>query len=573
MKYSEILIKNKKLSSDSENNDISVKVLSNTTIHQSKEIFEYYMRKNDVSANVSLGEYDNIIQDSFSIDQGKCVIIFWEPSNFIDGFQYKSNHLNKDETIKFVNKIKKDIDICLDNLKDAPIVLMNKFSSIVFNNKNLKEDNFDFICNELNSYLLEKDYENLLIVDINKVISRVGISESVDFRHFYSSKLLYTTKFLEEYIKYVLPVFLNKAGKSKKAIILDCDNTLWNGIVGEDGMEGIKMSSKSKEGVVFEEVQHIVSDLAEKGIIIGLCSKNNAVDVDEVIKSHPDFVLNEDQIVIKKVNWIDKATNLKSIAQELNIGLDSLVFIDDSDFEIDLINKELSEVTTLKRPDSPSEYPKMLRENLQLFYNSSLSEEDFKRINDYKAKSVREELKNQFSDIEEYLKSLDLCLKVEIDKENKLPRISQLTQKTNQFNLTTKRYSESEIGKFIKNEKYFVFSFSLSDRYSDSGLTSVVIVEIENDSAIIDSFLMSCRIIGRNVEFSINDILVDHFSKLGLKRILSEYSETRKNSQVKNLYERLGYQLLNENGKTKQYQLDIENYTFHKKEYIKVYNG
>ena len=525
MKYADILFNNRLLEKKLGSINFNISLLSNIVLNQAKDIFEYYLRKNGIYAGLTLGEYDNIVQDSFKCENKDTVIIFWEPANFIDGFQYRANNFNDIEIDELIEKLKKDIQLTLSNLKEVPIIVFNKFSSLVFNSKNLSKNNFDIVCEELNQFLLELNQKNLLIIDIDKVLSRVGLFESIDFRYYYSSKSLYKAAFLEEYINYVLPIFLNKTGKTKKALILDCDNTLWNGIVGEDGLDGIKMSSETKEGVVFEEIQEIVSALAKKGIIVGLCSKNNPNDVDEVISNHPDFRLKDDDIVIKKINWVDKATNLYDIANELNIGLDSLVFIDDSNFEIELIKQKLPNVTTIQRPVKLSEYP------------------------------------------------MDLAINVSKDDEKSIPRISQLTQKTNQFNFTTKRYSESEISNFMGEENFIVFSISVKDRFSDSGLTSVLIIEIQKKTAIIDTFLMSCRVIGRNIEYSIMDHLVKYLSSLEIDVINATYIESPKNGQLKGLYEKLGFTLIEQTSTELFYQLNVNEYKPHQKNYITVNNG
>ena len=575
LKYPEILKLNKKIGTKLKINPYKITGLSNITVHQIKEILEYPLRSEGINANVGIGNYDNIVQDSFKYQDSNVVIIFWELSNIVDGLQYKIELLNDDQLDEILEKTKSEIDLVLNNLEKTSLILINKFTSLHFTNSNIRENNLNILANRLKKYLEEKITANIRLVDLDKVIANVGVEKSLDQRYYYSSKALYTIDFFKAYTQYVKPFIMSVNGKAKKALIFDCDNTLWKGILGEDGFDKIEMSSNTKNGAVFSEIQSMALSFNKQGILIGLCSKNNPKDVDEVIKSHPDMQLRDEHITINKSNWSDKVSNLKEIAQELNIGLDSLVFIDDSIFEVNLIRNQLPEITVLQVPEKLYEYPKMLRENINLFYNISFTTEDRKRRNMYKQEVKRETNKKEFTDIEEYLASLGLEMTIFEDNESIIPRLSQMSQKTNQFNLTTKRYTERDINNFIENDKFKVYAFSVSDKFGDSGITGLCIINLhdETQSAEIDTLLMSCRIIGRNIEFAFIDCIVGILKEKNVKVIKAKFVKTRKNLQVKEFYEKCSFNLQESYDSVRDYTLNINNYKPKQLNYIRVFNG
>jgi len=575
LRYSKILKMNKEIQSSLRGNKYEIVVLSNIIVSPIKEILEYPLRVQDINAYVKFGDYDNILQDSKKFKDSNLIIIFWELPNIVDGLQYKANLMDEVEVINLISKVKSEIDFVISNFKETSLVLINKFSSLIFNYQNLKQNNFDSIAKELNRHLEQKTSLNIILIDIDKVIAKISVEKSVDLRYYYSSKALYTIEFFKEYSYFIKPIILSSNGKSKKALIFDCDNTLWKGILGEDGYDGIEMSNKTRDGIIFEEVQSIALDLSKKGILIGICSKNNPKDVDELIDNHPDMKIKEENIAIKKVNWNDKVANLKAIAKELNIGIDSMVFIDDTDFEVNYIKKYLPQVTVLQVPSKLYEYPRVLRENLGILYNISESDEDLKRIQMYKEQRQRESLKNNFETLEDYLKSLDLKLNIFVNDNELIPRIAQITQKTNQFNLTTKRYTEIDIKHFIKSDDWKVFAFDVEDRFGKYGVTGFAGVKINmnEQKAEIDTFLMSCRVIGRNIEFAFFDFIISYLNNLHISSIYGEYIKTLKNEQVKEFYESLGFKTIFNSEDRKNYELKVADYKPKNLAYIRVQYG
>jgi FkbH-like protein len=562
MKYSEIIRLNHELEGALKETEYKVVILSNIMVHQSKEICEYLLRAESINASVLIGEYDNIVQDSAKIQDVNAVLIFWEVCNFIDGLQYKINTLSEIDFQGLVEKIKLEIDLVFNNLKDMPLVLINKFTSLIFDQFSLPVSRINELTKELNFYLESVIGENVKIVDINKVISKLSISSSVDLRYYYSSKTLYSVEFYKQYFEYIKPIFLSTAGKIKKALIFDCDNTLWKGVLGEDGFDNIK---------IYQEIQYLALDLAKKGVIIGICSKNNPEDVDEVLKKHQDMIIRDNDIVIKKVNWGDKASNLKLIAKELNIGTDSLVFIDDSSFEIDLIKKKLPEVRVFQVPKKEYEYGLMVRELSNLFYNSSETKEDERKVQIYKEQLQRTKGEESIENIEDYLATLGLVLKVYIDDPTQVARISQMTQKTNQFNLTTKRYSESGIKSFILNSDKIVISIEVNDKFGSSGLTGLAV--LCKKTSEIDTLLLSCRVLGRNIEYVFINIIIDIANKNKFEVLKARYIKTHKNPQVEDFYDKCGFDVIAKDNDSSMYSLDVDNFKYKNIKYIKVKNG
>ena len=568
--YTQLLKITKEFKKNSTGKQYRVSVLSNIIINQIEPFIEFEFQKSEINALITFGNYDNILQDSLEHSETDAVVIFWELCNIRDGFQYKANLLSEEETNEIVQKIKSEIDFLFESLAKTKIVIINKFSSLLFNSYFLKKNNYDLICDELNNYLESKILNNFILIDIDKVIARVSVERAIELRNFYSSKALYSIDFYSVYSNFVAPIMLSVLGKSKKALILDCDNTIWSGILGEDGKDGISMSSENKKGVVFEEVQTLAKSLAQNGIIIGLNSKNNEDDVDSVFREHKGMVLKDSDIVIKKVNWNDKVSNLNEIAKQLNIGKDSIVFIDDSDFEINLVNQYLPEIKTIQVPELGYQYPQLVRRSFNNFYNIKETKDDLIRIKSYQTESLRVEFKSEFGNIEEYLKSLNLEMYIYRNSPELIERMAQLTQKTNQFNLTTIRYTISEIENFVNNSDHLVMAFEVNDKFGGFGVTGLSIVKISGDRAIIDTFLMSCRVLGRNIEFKFLNEIIIFLDGLGVKNVSAFYSKTLKNKQVCDFYDKAGFKVINQSEDKIDYVISLDQYEPKNLNYINV---
>jgi len=329
---------------------------------------------------------------------------------------------------------------------------------------------------------------------------------------------------------------------------------------------------ESKVGQIFNKIQQIAVWLSKQGVIIGLCSKNNSSDVDQVLNEHTDMILKKDYIVVSKVNWQDKASNLKEIAKELNIGLDSFVFVDDSPFEVSLIEEQLPDVLTLLVPKSIQEYPAQFLTLIERNFYFSGTISDIEKTKQYKAQFERLENMSKHKSLDDYLSSLNMEIKIIEDDITQIPRISQLTQKTNQFNLTTQRYTENQIQQFMNNENDFVFSVSVKDKFGESGLSAICIIHGDNETAIIDSLLMSCRIMGRNIEYAFLSFIIDTLKEKGYKVLNASWIMTNKNVPVKEFYDMSGFLPVKIADDIKLYTLTISDYKRSQIDYIKINN-
>ncbi|MAY84311.1 MAG: hypothetical protein CMP59_09290 [Flavobacteriales bacterium] len=573
MKYSEILKRNQELKKELGEPDFKISMLSNIINHQLKDILEYNLRSGGLNGEVIIGEYDNIVQDSLQHNSSDVVLVFYELANIVDSFIYKVELFSDKEFNDLVEKIKSEITFVFENLKKAPIVLFNKFSTLVFDHLLLDpRGKAQEIASLLNTFIneLSEEYKNVTIVDIDKVLASTSVDEATDFRYFSSSKMLYSVQFNRAYSSFIRPYIFSLKGKAKKALVLDCDNTLWKGILGEDGFDAIQMSASTPAGKAYMEVQLILKKLAKNGVLLNLCSKNNPEDVDEVIEKHEDMTLKADDIIIKKVNWQDKVSNIREIAKELNIGLDSLVFVDDSDFEVNFVRESLPEVTVVQVPKKAYEYPILMQEVSKLFVNAQNSKEDAKRTAMYKEEQKRKAAVSKFNNIDDYLSSLELVAEISINNIDHYPRLAQMTQKTNQFNLTTKRYSESELSDFINSDDSEVFSLSVRDKFGDSGITGLAILKINDNIAEVDTLLLSCRILGRRIENIFFSEIVDYLSSKNIELLNSLFIPTHKNAQVSDYFDKQGMELKNENDGEKSYQLNLKDFKSVENDHIKV---
>ena len=570
MKYSEILAENKRLEGEVDGNDFKISILSNIIANQLKEVVEFSLRSEGMNAVVEFGNYDNIVQDSALKTDSKITVIFWELANLTDGLEYRAPIMDHTGIENLMQKLKGEIQLCLNNLKNQSLVVFNLFSSMHFNALLVEENNFDLLAEQLNDFVRNNCPSNVRFVNPDKILIQTGLNNSIDLRNYYSSKALYTVDFFRNYANHIKHLILPFSGKVNEALIFDCDNTLWQGILGEDGFDGIEMSGKSAKGKPFEAVQFMGAKLASEGVLLGLCSKNNFDDVEEVLVKHNDQVIKNEHITIKKVNWSDKARNLRDMAKILNIGLDSFIFIDDSEFELGLIKHELPMIKTLQVNSKNYRYPSEFAEIINSFYKHSRTSEDKEKVKMYKDQALRESSRAAFVDISDYLNSLEIEIEIIKNEAEHIARMAQMTQKTNQFNLTTKRYSESDIREFVKADSTNIYALSVRDKYGDSGITGLAIVKQLDNKSVIDTFLLSCRVIGRGIEDEFMSRIV---ADISTEDIEASYIETKKNSQVATLYERYGFSLQKSDVGRKEYLLKKDQFLKLETKHIKVLHG
>src|SRR3989338_274077 len=334
---------------------------------------------------------------------------------------------------------------------------------------------------------------------------------------------------------YVKPML----GLTKKCIVLDLDNTLWGGIVGEDGFEGIKIG-QNVAGKPYTEFQRLLLSLNQRGIILAINSSNNFDDAMKVINEHPNMILKEENFACLKINWNNKVTNMEEIAAELNIGLDSMVFIDDDPVNREMISKNLPGILVIDLPKDPSQYTPTLT-TLNDFNLLKITQDDINRGKMYLQERKRKDFQGSTTNLEEFLKQLNIKIKIKNADKFTIPRISQLTLKTNQFNLTTKRYQEEEIRQIAENNNWLVGCAQVEDKFGDNGITGVFIVKKENKNWFLDTFLLSCRVMGRGIEEGILSYVLQKAKEEGASTLKGQFIPTKKNKPSENFLKNYGF--------------------------------
>ncbi len=388
---------------------------------------------------------------------------------------------------------------------------------------------------------LSQRVKDLFICDLAALQSELGYRFVFDSKMYVNADMVYSLEFLPYIAKHLSDIILSINGTFKKCLILDLDNTTWGGIIGDDGMEGIQIGYLGS-GKIFTELQLWAKQLKHRGIILAVCSKNTEEIAKEPFLGHPDMVLRMDDIAVFVANWETKVENIRYIQSVLNIGFDSMVFVDDNPFEREMVKAGIPEICVPDLPEDPAEYLLFLR-SLNLFETASFTEEDELRTKQYQEEAQRNILLRSFENENDFLANLGMVSDVRKFDAFTIPRVAQLTQRSNQFNLRTVRYTEEDIKRISADPGYFTISLTLEDRFGDHGLIGIIILKKEDDTSLfIDSWIMSCRVLKRGMEdFTLNTIVslaaANHFTK-----ITAEYLPTKKNGIVKDHYKNLNFE-------------------------------
>ncbi len=386
---------------------------------------------------------------------------------------------------------------------------------------------------------LAEEHKGAFIADLLAIQSRIGYEQLFDTKFYVNSSMTLAPDALPEVSLQLIKIISAIRGSFKKCLILDLDNTTWGGVIGDDGMENIQIGSLGI-GKAFTNLQLWAKELKNRGVILAICSKNTEHIAKEPFEKHPDMVLRLEDISIFVANWENKADNIRHIQSVLNIGFDSMVFLDDNPFERNLVREHLPTVTVPELPEDPADYLSYIR-SLNLFETASYSAEDAKRTAKYQQEAKRVNLQQNFSSIGDYLKNLNMKGMIVPINEFNTPRVSQLTQRSNQFNLRTIRYTEKEILDIKQADDYLSQCVSLKDRFGDYGLISVLILKKQEKSLFIDTWIMSCRVLKRGMERFVLNHLVDLARQNSCSTIIGEYLPTPKNGIVKDHYKNLGF--------------------------------
>lgn len=418
------------------------------------------------------------------------------------------------------------------------------------------------LVNDINNGIAESVVNTAdVLLDIAGLAETVGLNEWHDPIFWNLAKLPFSSHYLPLYADHVCRTLAAQRSKNRRCLILDLDNTVWGGIIGDDGLEGIVVGQGDAAGEAYLDIQQTALALRDRGIVLAVSSKNTDAIARKPFQEHPDMLLKEKHFAVFQANWNDKATNIAAIAKELSLGLDAMVFLDDNPAERNLVRKMLPLVAVPELPESPDLYSRYLLAG-GYFEAVAFSAEDNKRAEFYQENAQRITLQQQVGDLDAYLNSLDMKVTFQPFDDTGRTRITQLINKTNQFNLTTKRHSESEVKAIQHSPDCFTLQVRLSDVFGDNGMISVITCRgLDDDSWHIETWLMSCRVIGRNVEKAVFQEIVAQARSQGISQLLGTYHPTERNQLVKDHYAKLGFENLgDEVGGTTHWLFDVALY-------------
>lgn len=397
--------------------------------------------------------------------------------------------------------------------------------------------------------------KNVYLLDYDRLIARRGADHFEDLRKWLMARLPVAAgellSVVKEWVRFLHPI----TGRVCKCLVVDLDNTLWGGVIGEDGIDGIRLDA-GQSGFAYQSLQRAMLDLHRRGIILAIASKNNPAEAREAIEKHPGMILRPEHFAAMRINWNDKAASLREIAAELNIGIDSLAFLDDNAVEREWVQNQLPEVTVIDLADDPLGYAAALRDS-PVFERLSLTDEDRQRGQMYAQERMREEMQSSAASLEEFYRSLGMTVEIAPVTPATLARAAQLTQKTNQFNLTTRRYTEQQIQDFISDPDHRVCTIKVKDRLGDSGLVGVAITHDRSGVTEIDTLLLSCRVIGRTIETSLLAHLAHEARNRGSRILTGWYLPTKKNLPCRDFYQSQGFRAAEQSSEGTRWELDL----------------
>ena len=512
-----------------------------------------------IRAEITVGEFDNIVQEAERLADADAVLVFWDAANLSTDLPALADLCDAQRLNELADAFASSLDRVLDGLSAVPLVLMNRFSALPFERDSLRPRGLGLIAQKLNKHLDARSDRNLLRVDMDKIYALTGLDEALDFRQFHSAKTFHTVAFLKRWVLHVLPALRAASGHARKLLAVDCDNTLWRGILGEDGDDGIQMDDLNPDGASFKEAQQIIRGWRREGICSAIVSKNNPDDVGHVLASHPSMQLRDEDFVAKKVGWGEKIVGLRELADELCLGLDSFVFLDDLSVRARTRRGGAASGRHAKGTRAHRRLSGYVARGARSTFMLSQTDEDRTRTEMYRAEAARRTTEATHATLDDYLASLELKIAIEEGARVSLARAAQLTQKTNQFNLTTRRYTEGDIQRLIHDPNAIVATFSVSDRFGDYGVTAVTIAKIDRHAGVahLDTFLMSCRVLGRKIETAIMNWLTARLRAEAICELKGEYVRTAKNEQVSDLLPRLGFTTDEGGAAPSQFSLDL----------------
>ena len=505
-----------------------------------------------VLSNVNIDPLKNYLQQNDSLKLYFCSYNCWQ-SDLLDSAsalylfdpQFVFIYLNADEFKGTLEELLSSIETFSHVAEKTNFIISNFNPPPYFvDTYSKKNDNIYLINNTLNDFALQK--HNVFILDFNRLIRWYGYQNLFDDKYWYLGRIKFSNAGFKRLSLEIQNVLTCMLGKAKKVLILDLDHTLWGGILGEEGWQNVQLSQEGV-GRIFVDFQKKIKQLKEMGVLLVSCSKNNESEVKEMFEKHPDMQLKWDDFILHQINWCQKSDNIAEIADLLQLGLDTMVFIDDNSRERDLIKQMLPQVET---PDFPEDVSLInswfvLDVVYPFFPKTKLTEEDKEKTNQYQRNINRLEVQKMLN-YDDFLASLQIQLTITEATEKHLSRVAQLTQKTNQFNLTNKRYTEAEIFAMYADCQCKILICEYEDKFGKEGIVGCVIVKFNNQKAVLDTFLLSCRILGRNVENHFLKHILAQIKQKGIKTVEGIYHASAKNEIAKNFYIKNGFKNVDE---------------------------
>jgi FkbH-like protein len=568
--FNEVIAAVNKFSKDKvERTPIRISILRNITVDNYIPYLKYVLYKDGFEPSIYLSDYDSILQETLNENSNlykfkpDVVIIFNYGENIIPELYSKFSEylVHKEEDLKEnILAFYKSILSNIRNHSDAKIIIGNLERNMAPVLGIYESQNYNGqarIIDEVNTGLINivKEISNVFVLDISRLAGYYGVEKFYDKKQWYIAKNPYSLVGNKAIILETKKILNAINGKTKKCLVLDCDNTLWGGIIGEAGIENIQINN-SYPGNIYLDLQQQILNLYSRGIILAINSKNNPEDVMEVLRNHPSMLLKEKHFASIYANWNNKAENLKAIAEELNIGLDSMVFVDDSDFECSFVKEVLPEVSVICLPKDRTQYASIFATS-GYFDSFSFSKEDQKRGELYINDISRKKESKKYTDLDSFYRSLDMEITIFPSDKFTIPRVSQLSQRTNQFNLTTKRYSEDEIKNMTFSDDFIVLCLKMNDKFGDLGIVGVCIVKLKTSEALIDTFFMSCRIINRGVETAFLKSALNRIFEKGITSVKASFIKTKKNILVESFYDSMGFDLTQKTAEYTEYHYSI----------------
>ncbi|MCR1840686.1 HAD-IIIC family phosphatase [Murimonas intestini] len=551
-----------------QNEGVKIAVLGSCSIQYFVKILRYYLNQNGVQCNIYEGEYSGINMDVFDPNSSlyefnpEYVIMlpFYSDVKECPPLLSEGNKI-----IEYLDDVKKYYEQLWSQINgrlEAKILQANFVLPpvrVLGNLEYQKEYGRNEFLYSVNRELLKVAPSTVTIVDVDALSNNVGKYNWFDYKAYFLNKAAVRLDYMPEYVMCFVHEILALRGNIRKCLVLDLDNTLWGGVVGDEGWEGIQIDSNNAVGEAYRYFQQYCLELKQRGIILAVCSKNDEATAKEPFEKNENMILKLDDISCFIANWENKADNIRRIAQELNIGTDSLVFFDDNPAERQIVREFVPEVHVIDVPQDPALYVLQM-EKEQPFEWTQITKEDLERTNSYIENQKRQKMQESFVDYNEYLKALEMKGHIGKIENVDIPRFSQLINKSNQFNLRTIRYQEANIIEMVANPDYRCLYCKLSDKYSNYGIISCVILHKEGSSCFIDTWVMSCRVLKRGVEDLMFNAITDNAKAWGCSSIRAEYLPTKKNKMVESFYEGFEFELTSAKNGTKEYILnDLNN--------------